>query len=81
MDEQKGYAKAALLTAVIAHQHGINVPDGIVQHNHWTGKDCPIILRHPSSKWDDFLAAVRKIRKELKAVKAKTIKFAHTHKD
>jgi N-acetylmuramoyl-L-alanine amidase CwlA len=53
------YQRAALLAAVIAFQNGINVPDKIVQHNFWSGKDCPIVLRHPPQGWQNFLAQIQ----------------------
>ncbi len=77
MDVANGYRRAAVLTAVLAFQHGISVANGIVQHNHWTGKDCPVVLRHRPGAWEAFLADVKTIRKELKPVPAMTIKFAH----
>ena len=58
MDEAAGYDRSALLTAVMARAHGISVPSGIVQHNHWTGKNCPRVLRERAGAWQAFLDAV-----------------------
>jgi N-acetylmuramoyl-L-alanine amidase CwlA len=59
LDVPAAYQRAALLTAVVAFQNGIRVPDKIVQHNFWSGKDCPIILRHPAQGWQDFLTQIQ----------------------
>ncbi len=40
-------------------------PECVVQHNHWSGKNCPQILRARKNGWEGFLAA---IKKELKPV-------------
>lgn len=40
-------------------KHGISLSN-VVQHNHWTGKNCPTFLRNGSRgiTWDDFIARV-----------------------
>jgi N-acetylmuramoyl-L-alanine amidase CwlA len=53
------YQRAALLTAVLAFQNGIKIPDKIVQHNFWSGKDCPIVLRHQQQGWQNFLTQIQ----------------------
>jgi N-acetylmuramoyl-L-alanine amidase CwlA len=58
MDEDAAYDRAALLVAVLMLQNGIPPRGRIVQHNHWTGKNCPIVLRTKSDGWDWFLAKV-----------------------
>jgi N-acetylmuramoyl-L-alanine amidase CwlA len=59
MNESQAYDRAALLVAVLALQNGIAVPDAIVQHNFWTGKHCPRILRDKPNGWNGFLAKVQ----------------------
>jgi N-acetylmuramoyl-L-alanine amidase CwlA len=53
------YQRAALLTAVLAFQNGIKIPNKIVQHNFWSGKDCPIVLRHQQQGWQNFLTQIQ----------------------
>lgn len=66
MNEQQAYERAALLTAVMARQHGISVVNGIAQHHHWTGKNCPRVLRSRSNGWTDFLQRVRTLHGALR---------------
>ena len=65
MDEQAAYERAALLTAVMARQHGISVATGVVQHHHWTGKNCPRVLRSGNG-WTGFLQRVRALHGALR---------------
>lgn len=81
MDVPAGYRRAALLTAVMAQQLGISVSGGIVQHNSWSGKNCPRVLRATKNGWSDFLAQVRQFKKDLEAVPAPAIAFMHLHDD
>jgi N-acetylmuramoyl-L-alanine amidase CwlA len=67
------YQRAALLTAVIAFQNGIRVPDKIVQHNFWSGKDCPIILRHQPQGWQNFLTQIQQAYSGLSSTPAAAI--------
>ena len=39
-------------------EHGIPI-DHVVQHNHWSGKDCPYNIRHTAGAWEGFLALCR----------------------
>lgn len=50
---------AAELTAYLMKKYGIPL-DRVVQHNHWSGKDCPRRIRkgEPYS-WDTFLSRVK----------------------
>ena len=50
----------ARLVAVLMLRHGIPI-NRVVQHNHWSGKNCPTILRAGTSgiTWPAFLALVR----------------------
>lgn len=38
----------------------IAFPDGVVQHNNWTGKDCPHEIRSRQNGWQNFLTVVKK---------------------
>jgi len=51
-------ANAASLVRLLMKEHGIPI-DHVVQHNYWSGKDCPYNIRHTSSGWEDFLALSR----------------------
>jgi Subtilase family/N-acetylmuramoyl-L-alanine amidase len=58
IDQQAANDRAALLTAVQLHELGISLQGNVVQHFHWSGKNCPALLRNPPSNWGDFLAKV-----------------------
>ena len=51
---------AAQLAAALLHRHGLTV-DRVVQHNHWSGKNCPAEIRSGvwGVTWEQFLQAVR----------------------
>ena len=51
-------ANAAALVRLLMAEHGIPI-DHVVQHNHWSGKDCPYTIRHTAGAWEDFLALCR----------------------
>ena len=76
LDAPAAYKRAALLTAVLAFQNKIKVPSKIVQHNHWSGKNCPRILRAKPNGWEDFLDQVKKFRDDLTEVPAAKIVIA-----
>lgn len=46
----------ALLVASLMRRHGIPLTD-VVQHNRWSGKDCPLVIRR-DGLWAGTLAAV-----------------------
>jgi N-acetylmuramoyl-L-alanine amidase CwlA len=73
LDVPAAYKRAALLTAVLAFQNKIKVPSQIVQHNHWSGKNCPRILRAKPNGWKDFLDQVKQLRDDLTDVPAAQI--------
>ncbi len=54
--------RAARVVAWLLRQHP--TVGGVVQHHHWTGKDCPRVLRARPGGWEGFLAAVGRYRKE-----------------
>ena len=51
-------ANAAALVRLLMAEHGIPI-DHVVQHNHWSGKDCPHTIRHTAGAWEGFLALCR----------------------
>lgn len=56
IDEAAADLNAAWLTARLRlGGHGYQ---GIVQHNHWTGKNCPALIRAESGRWERFLEEV-----------------------
>lgn len=58
---QAGCEAAAELTADICKRHGWGI-DRVVQHNHWAGKDCPMVLRRETFaglNWAWFLGRVQ----------------------
>lgn len=57
-DFAKAKANAAALVRLIMAEHGIPI-DRVVQHNHWSGKDCPYTIRHTAGAWEGFLALCR----------------------
>ena len=66
IDQEAANERAALLTALSLHELDISLADNVVQHNHWSGKDCPYLLRHPSDNWDAFLDTVAKYYANIK---------------
>ena len=56
IDEAAADFNAAWLTAGLRLDgHGY---DGIVQHNHWSGKNCPALIRAEPGRWERFLEQV-----------------------
>lgn len=73
LDVERTYDRATLLVAVMARRNGIQVPSAIFQHNHWSGKDCPMILRHKHDGWSKFLDQVAAHYRDLEDVDAKVL--------
>jgi hypothetical protein len=73
MDVPAGYRRAALLVAVMARRLNVNVPAGVVQHQHWSGKDCPRVLRHKAGGWEDFLKDASDFARDLQEVQAEDL--------
>ena len=48
---------AARLTAWLMNELDLSI-DRVVQHNKWTGKDCPRVLRNRPAGWEVFLRMV-----------------------
>jgi N-acetylmuramoyl-L-alanine amidase CwlA len=58
-DLRKATDNAAELTASLCKRYGIPLGN-VVQHNRWTGKDCPQMLRAGKPYgWDEFIGKVR----------------------
>ena len=58
-DLRRATDNAAELTARLMHDWNIPLAN-VVQHNHWSGKDCPRRLRRGEPySWDTFLAKVQ----------------------
>lgn len=51
---------AAKLTAKLMYDYHIPIAN-VVQHHHWSGKDCPKIMRATSGAWEAFLALVEEL--------------------
>ena len=51
-------ANAAWLTAQLLEEFSLAL-DRVKQHNHWSGKNCPRVLRGRVNGWQGFLAAVQ----------------------
>lgn len=58
-DRTLAEAKAAQLVAYLCGRFGLGV-EAVVQHNRWSGKNCPRVLRSRSGGWEGFLDAVRR---------------------
>lgn len=51
---------AAVLTAQLMREYHIPFAN-VVQHHHWSGKDCPKIMRATPGAWEAFLALVKEL--------------------
>ena len=57
-DRAKAEANAAWLVAYLLKR--LNLPiESVVQHNKWSGKNCPHIIRARKGGWEAFMAAVK----------------------
>lgn len=57
-DRAKAEDKAAELVAYLLKTYKLPV-EAVVQHNRWSGKNCPHIIRGRSGGWEGFLEKVR----------------------
>ena len=62
-DFDRTRGNVAQLTALLVEAFDIPA-DGVVQHNHWSGKDCPKRMRH-ENLWEDQLERVRGTAKKV----------------
>ncbi len=51
----------------------LDYPDCMRQHYHWTGKDCPRVIRGRAGGWDDFLGQIQGLLKAAEAVLKRAI--------
>jgi hypothetical protein len=58
IDQVAANSRAAQLTALMLHELAIDLEGNVVQHNSWSGKDCPALLRNPPNGWKKFLEEV-----------------------
>ena len=58
--QEKTWLNAAHLTAILIKHYNLTIND-VVQHNHWSGKDCPYYLRHNKHgfNWTWFISKVK----------------------
>jgi N-acetylmuramoyl-L-alanine amidase len=57
-DRIKAEANAAALVADLMEQ--LKIPlENVVQHNHWSGKNCPHIIRARPNGWENFIQEVK----------------------
>lgn len=59
----KAEKNAVYLVVYLVNELSISI-NNIVQHNYWTGKDCPRVLRGKPNGWNNFIEAVRKNMEE-----------------
>ena len=59
--QRKTYDNAARLVAELMKKHKVSI-DKVVQHNHWSGKNCPQYLRENKHgyNWNYFIELVKK---------------------
>lgn len=74
LDVAAAYDRAALLTAWLAYRFKFIIPANVVQHNSWSGKNCPRVLREKANGWSDFLAQAKAYLKDMEPVEANTIR-------
>ncbi|WP_019123330.1 peptidoglycan recognition protein family protein [Brevibacillus massiliensis] len=60
-DRAKAEANAAELTAYLLEHFNLSI-DCVVQHNRWSGKNCPHIIRGRVGGWESFLTMVESKR-------------------
>jgi N-acetylmuramoyl-L-alanine amidase len=56
-NREKAEGNAARLVADLLSKFGLDI-ERVVQHNKWSGKNCPRVLRARPNGWQQFLAAV-----------------------
>ncbi len=67
IDQSAANDRAALLTALLLREHGLLPTKDVVQHHHWTGKNCPHLLRI-GDRWAQLLQAVTAYYDEIDAI-------------
>jgi N-acetylmuramoyl-L-alanine amidase CwlA len=74
LDVPAAYDRAALLTAWLAYRFKFKIPSALRQHHDWSGKDCPVVLRHKPNGWSDFVSAAKLYLGEMEPVDAVAIR-------
>ena len=67
IDQEAANDRAAKLAALMLDELQIELDGNVVQHNKWSGKNCPALLRNPSSGWTDFLEKVERYHRSISA--------------
>lgn len=82
IDMAKAEKLAAQLIVYLMYKHDIPITK-VVQHNHWTGKNCPAVIRARPNGWQNFIALIQDsnetltfIMGETKAKKCQLVSFA-----
>jgi hypothetical protein len=57
-DYAQAVRNAAALVKILMARHGIPA-DRVVQHNHWTGKNCPARMRSTPGAWEAFQTTIQ----------------------
>lgn len=58
-DKAKANAAALVSHLIATHPSLRPYPDCIVQHNHWSGKNCPAQIRAVAGEWERFVASIQ----------------------
>jgi N-acetylmuramoyl-L-alanine amidase len=67
IDQSAANVRAGILIAGLLNDLKLKVTS-VFSHNHWTGKDCPVLLlerSHEGQKWRDFIAMIEGVQKNL----------------
>lgn len=57
IDQAKAERLATQLIGYLMVQHGIPL-NKVVQHNHWSGKNCPSVIRARANGWQEFMKLI-----------------------
>lgn len=60
-NRKKAENKTAKLVVYLMKKYNIPI-NNVVQHNYWSGKDCPKLLRSSPNGWTDFLRSITDIK-------------------
>lgn len=64
IDRAKAEMKAQQLIAMLMLQYKIPIKN-VVQHNHWSGKNCPQVIRSRANGWANFINGVQAAYEQL----------------
>jgi len=71
-DRAKAEANAAWLAASLLQRFNLPI-SAVVQHNHWSGKNCPHIIRARENGWEGFLQEVEENMYQMSAEDANKV--------